>query len=1746
MNVFVCWRSSDREIKDRIVKALREGLPAEDDIWESDERCAADFSKECLEAVRKSHVFVIIVSDETMDPSYTLNELVEAKTREMAGELNIVVFKITDAPYSARIAANINHLSDVNHVARLRKDGSGIQSLVQKVGDLLEKRKKGTPEKPYEVFVPELDALPVSFGSYFVDHSRDALFDSVTEAFDRSNVVFFCQMSGYGKKSAAREYARLHRNEYSQILVLHQFSGTLREFFTVGVQIKNLNQKAFDSLSDDDIIRKKAGYLSKLTTDTLLIVPDLKLSPEKSDLLIDALGQIGCRAFFVTENVPKHVSDCFPTFSVGRMDDNCLCELFFHYYTKADPNQAELISDSLISFLPDIGGHTKSVEIIAKALGSDPILSPDDVPRKIAELGSFESGSLSDNVFSLLSGVFDMQDIPESEKKILMYAALLCRIPMSLTSFADFLDNDTVFNKEAVEDLIEKSWLTVDYSSSVVSVEPFVARMCLSKNKPDADDIAAVFEFFYNRFGTVSITASTDSIFYSFKRFALFADALGCTGLHDMAILAIRCLSVNVSDELSNDALTAMKLRAMNEVTKLCPELPDETDYIIHTLYSVILAQTMFESGMQHGMDSDDLVSFYMNSFSSELESAIGSLIDLFEVKSFDPLVNVMRGLALSIRSGDLGVIYSFILDSALSCRHFALESARDTDVYSAFGDGDEDEPDMAAIMASSLLYLEVKLIPVLFSNDYVRLKILRAIVPLLDIGEDELEVNTSFEFYNLYYSSLINVNASGEELDTVYNELYGFYSLFRNELFETPGSMAQFIEETHRSYIMAMISGGRSRKAQEIYFERYLPDVPVSEKSCDGHLTLIGKISDSHIRAGEPFLCASFIEKALSKTVTDICLAKKDSDPGMYEYYTVLKDEAYILTHGAPENDFTDGANEYLDYYISYPESIAEKLSMSAYRKIADRTDDFDFSSLRDDEFAAETERLRKKAKTVSDWKKLAPEVFALADEAGSRILGYRCHFVQFLGAAAMADGKIAEMRNGEGKTHTIVLAAYLKAIFGKKVRIVDSSIYLAERNYYWMHGLYEILGLKICLLTNERIDRDTDYALMRDSDVVYETEIHLAFSFLNYDIGDHRTKPEYRSLIADEADMLLVTNALQQYSVNRTSHEKNDNDLLDAIWDAAVDAAGDGEMYHEYNGAYSVTESFIDRVLAALHRDGRIALRDEQSVSDSVSRNAPVALAVLLEYENGKQYHIYENNPVRENALNGSFVGFGRSTDYFIRKKEGLPQKHSDGSTTTVINECSVIEIVKQFDDICGATATASSLQKELRSVYGLDVVRIPPNVPVRSDNHPAEVFPEEGMKTERVLELVAEKHSTGQPVLVITGSIYDAERIARKLKRQDIPCSVISAKNSAADIGSLISAGEVGKVTVGTPIANRGVDILLGGNPYEMTEKMLRDAGIPDEEIKNAVYGYNTVINGREKYKELYDKYNSLLALNKSLISEAKAEVERLGGLCVIGTECFNDLRTEQQVRGRQGRQGAPGESYILYSLEDDSLRPLLGNRYETVTNYLKMAEIDNLSSNILNNAINKGRIRIQESSFSSITENARYLYHREARKVFNDLIDRSREGEDAFRDIVQEYFSCDPEIQRRIEGKKSTEKAPSALGDISAIRSVRNMSRLISERYESAREKARPGIITDGYFEYLGKNGLTEENGAYIFRKEMEKSFERYFADFGKSYESMTESSFADAKKKKMIGQFNMSVIKRTVRTAIERIMLYSHR
>lgn len=190
MNVFISWRGSDRDLKDEVVMALRNSLTEDTVVWESDEGCKTGFSQECIEAVDRSHVFVLIVSDETMKPSYVLNELNEAKKREMKGELNIVVFKITDAEDTPGLAGYINHLSDVNHVARLRGEAPDINSLVRTVAYLLDKRKHGDPEKPYEVFTPVLDAVPVSFGGYFVDHSRDGIFEQLDEVFKNSNIVF--------------------------------------------------------------------------------------------------------------------------------------------------------------------------------------------------------------------------------------------------------------------------------------------------------------------------------------------------------------------------------------------------------------------------------------------------------------------------------------------------------------------------------------------------------------------------------------------------------------------------------------------------------------------------------------------------------------------------------------------------------------------------------------------------------------------------------------------------------------------------------------------------------------------------------------------------------------------------------------------------------------------------------------------------------------------------------------------------------------------------------------------------------------------------------------------------------------------------------------------------------------------------------------------------------------------------------------------------------------------------------------------------------------------------------------------------------------------------------------------------------------------------------------------------------------------------------------------------------------------
>lgn len=1725
MNVFISWTGSDREVKEKIVLGLKEELGSEEMIWDSDEECSSDFSAECIKAIRASQVFVIIVSDAAMsESSYVFNELCEARKCEMQGKLNIVVYKTTTSEYTDRFEMQLNHITDANHVARLMNHENGIQSVIKHVKHLLARRKNGNPEKPYDVYKPEIEGTKLGSTGYFVPNSRDNVFKAFDEGFEKSNVIFVTQMSGYGRKSAARKYVEMHAEEYDQRLVLHSFSGTLREFFTNGLVISNINENVFENLDENKTILKKAQLLQKLDQRTLLVVPNVNIGRRDDTLVFDSLSGLGCRVMFIVQNVPQRIRGLFPVIDVGRLEDRHLRELFFNYYTDVDEIEQEALEQPLNRFFDSIDGHTKSVEITASTLAGEFGIYPDDIPDILENIRPNSENELSERIFLLISEMFDVKKFEENENSILLLASLAAQIPLDERIFVKLLKECGIENNAAIKNLVECCWLERDRASRTISIEPLLASVCLSKIAWNDEFVKSCLLLFGEMLLNDCVSYNLITSIVTVKRLHHIFDVMKMPALCDLMNLYVLAMDDVLIDRDRGYIRKTIDSAKQEERMIDSVDLKEAIAQIVHCVLNIVEGQLkMFDLSHRVGRKSFGDEAAKIMVMNEDFISSLGVCLETMEETRFKRIVKRLLNSAMRSDSGKFVAEYLQMVEELEECLLT--------------------EPTEEEIIVLELLEIIGQHMALITKTEpYLCLEISRAREKLLDYSGGFVSAAEVYIFYENYLACLLKMSECTNELDDVFSSCLWALENGKKDICKTEKDAELIKNKMICMYVRCLANNSRTEDAQEAY--SMIEEVELCELSMvEERVETVDCVARALIRDGEILDTIDFLEKYLEELLQ---IVKRNAGILKREYDLALELKEILNILHSPKTDveFADGADEYIDYYRTYASGFMDKRLLAKYAAVAEHAKKLDYSKKTREELLEEVFKLKRKAIREPKWEKLAPEAFAIVSEAGNRVLGYKHHYVQYMGGAAIADGKIAEILNGEGKTYTIILAAFLQSLYGKQVFIVDDSAYLTKRNFVWMRGVLEYIGCNVGLIADNK-KAESELKTLQECEVIYAMINDLIFLQMRDEINHCRSELRYDLVIVDEADQLMIESADQ--IVVLTENEKNTNlakvyELADLIVrEITVD---DTELFEKRNGSIILKPAIYERLTPYINGS---YLSLSATTRRDLEKALEVAILVYLYYKNGKEYFIIGGKAKMENKDKGLLFDANPIYQFFIGKKENRPliYRNVDFQSRRSVNQYTYMEFLDNFKEICGTTATASSMKEEFRKLYGIDVISIPPNQPItRIDNKP-KVFMREKYKMNAVLGLIDEKYGSGQPIIVITGSIEESEKIGKLLTAQNIEHKLLNAKNSEDEPELLGSAGRLNSIIVTTAMANRGVDILLGGNPKELAKKHLLESGVSMEVLDQAIYGK---LENSEEIQEIRLKYNSLVALYKSMTDVEKEQVEAVGGLCVIGTECFEDLRVEQQMRGRAGRQGAVGESYVFYSLDDEPLKKLLRERREVLVSMFDRDEAAMemaMESKLLTKSIVNGRLRIQEVKFNYLQQTPEMLYYRNARNEIIGLIRRLRKGQVKIDRLVEEYFISN---QRFIEklSQAVTEQKPAPMikllsyaeGNISSLKG-RVDSKMLTEAYKSVREKLdkmsgngnfseesmRQDIciwLSRYWSEYLKVMPLEIKSATNLFGNK-EKKVEKYISEFS---ETQCKMFIEDAIFNTLVGSTNL--------------------
>lgn len=645
--------------------------------------------------------------------------------------------------------------------------------------------------------------------------------------------------------------------------------------------------------------------------------------------------------------------------------------------------------------------------------------------------------------------------------------------------------------------------------------------------------------------------------------------------------------------------------------------------------------------------------------------------------------------------------------------------------------------------------------------------------------------------------------------------------------------------------------------------------------------------------------------------------------------------------------------------------------------RPIADKVMalDEDMQKLTDAELKAKTQEFKTRIANGETLDDLLPEAFAVMREASWRVLGMKHFYVQVIGGIILHQGRIAEMKTGEGKTLVSTLPAYLNALTDKGVHIVTVNDYLAKRDSEWMGKVYRFLGLEVGLIIHDLSNDERRAAY--NADVTYGTNNELGFDYLRDNMVTYKEEMVQRGhnyAVVDEVDSILIDEARTPLIISGMGGDANElytvaDQFVKRLKKLVVTEHDDKQLDEDVDADYIVDE----KAKTAALTDSGIAKAEQffniENLSDpdnmKIQHHVNQALQANGVMHRDQQYVVKDGEVMIVDEFTGRIMPGRRYSDGLhqaIEAKEGVKVEKESKTLATITFQ----NFFRLYNKLSGMTGTALTEEAEFQEIYNLDVVEVPTNKPVARIDYPDSVYKTENGKFHAVIEKIKECHEKGQPVLVGTVNIDKSEKLSGMLKREGIKHEVLNAKFHAKEAEIVAQAGKKGAVTIATNMAGRGTDIILGGNAEYMAKHELVKAGMTDELIVEATGFAETdneeIIEARRMYKEYLDKF-------KAELKGEQEEVRELGGLFIIGTERHESRRIDNQLRGRAGRQGDPGASKFYLSLEDDLMRIFGSDRVKAMVDRLGLEEDEAIEAKLLSNSIENAQKNLEGRNFDS---------------------------------------------------------------------------------------------------------------------------------------------------------------------------------
>jgi len=758
----------------------------------------------------------------------------------------------------------------------------------------------------------------------------------------------------------------------------------------------------------------------------------------------------------------------------------------------------------------------------------------------------------------------------------------------------------------------------------------------------------------------------------------------------------------------------------------------------------------------------------------------------------------------------------------------------------------------------------------------------------------------------------------------------------------------------------------------------------------------------------------------------------------------------------------------------IRYMLGSDSRKSLKKLDKMADKILELapKYEAMNDDELKNQTILLKERLKAGETVDDILFDAFAVVREASFRVLRMKHYKVQLMGGICLHQGRVAEMKTGEGKTLVATLAAYLNALLEKGVHIVTVNDYLARRDAEWMGKIYRFMGMSVGVVVPGMNDEDKRDAY--NCDITYATNNELGFDYLRDNLKIDIKKMVLRDLsfaIVDEVDSILIDEARTPLIISGRGEKSSD--LYISVNRFVKTLKEEIDFNVDYKDkSVQITEDGSSKAEKFFNIEN---LGDVENAD--LNHHIQQALKANAIFKKDNDYIINDGEIVIVDEFTGRLMIGRRYSDGLhqaIEAKEGVKIRNENKTYATITFQ----NFFRLYPKLSGMTGTAKTEEGEFRTIYSLDVLEIPTNAPlIRKDMSDA-IYATINGKQKAIIKEIIERNKLGQPVLVGTVTVEKSEEISNLLKKSGIKYNILNAKNHEKEAEIVAQAGRFGAVTIATNMAGRGTDILLGGNPEYLAKKELKSKGVEHDLIELAT-SYASDLSDeakvvREEYQNLYKKYKIDTDAEKQKVIEA-------GGLHILGTERHESRRIDNQLRGRSGRQGDPGSSIFFISLEDDLAKRFGGDRMQSIYNFFKVGEDECLQAKMLSRGIENAQRNIEGRNFGirknilqydDVMNKQREVIYAERRKVLK--------GEDVHSDILKllpDYV--DENIKKSIDNGEKPEKWDLAL---------------LNKNLE---EKLLP-VGTD----FIDKKKTEDWDFEYLCDKILEKTIEMYEAKIEK--------------------------------------------